>query len=120
MSSEHLPNYLRAHRKWSALSQDEVAFILDCQSSKTVSRYERYDRQPSLETALRFEALFGIGLREVFAGMFEQGEKIVVRNMQLLFEKLRAAPRDPRTARKIRVLGSFLEKKRHVLVGPRR
>ena len=85
-----------------------------------MSRYERYDRQPSLETALRYEALFGVALREVFAGIFEKGEKRVVRNTQLLLERLRLAPSDTHTMRKLQVLGSLLEKKRHVLVGFRR
>ncbi len=39
-------------------------------SGTKVSPYERARRLPSLETALAYEALFGVPARELFAGVF--------------------------------------------------
>ncbi len=83
-----LQNYLRTHRKHTGLSQDEVAFLLGCQSGTKVSRYERFIRQPTLETAFAYEALFGVPARELFAGTFQKVEKKTIRQAQLLTRRL--------------------------------
>ena len=53
--SHKLQNYLRTYRKRSGLSQDEVAFLLGCQTGAKVSRYEPFARKPSLETLFAYE-----------------------------------------------------------------
>jgi len=65
-----LNNYLRTYRKRASLSQDEVAYLLGCRSGAKVSRYERFARQPTLQTALAYEAIFGVPVRELFAGIY--------------------------------------------------
>jgi transcriptional regulator with XRE-family HTH domain len=72
MSSPRLPNYLRAHRKRLALSQDEVAFLLGTQSGAKVCRYERFVREPSLITAFAYEAIFQTPARELFGGLYQK------------------------------------------------
>lgn len=104
MASKKLSNYLRTFRKRSYLSQDEVAFLLGCKNGSKVSRYERFSREPSLETALRYEAIFGIPTRELFAGIFQKIEKEVFKRAQLLAQKIPAANPDAITARKLLAL----------------
>lgn len=77
MTSPLLPNYLRAHRKRLALSQDEMAFLLGMQDGTNVSRNERFARVPSLEAALAYEVIHGKPARELFAGLFENIEQEV-------------------------------------------
>lgn len=72
MASHSLQNYLRMYRKRAGLSQDEVAFLLGVKSGAKVSRYERRRRVPPLETALAYEAIFRIPVRELFLGTYEQ------------------------------------------------
>jgi hypothetical protein len=43
---------------------------------------------PSLETALAYEVIFGVPVRELFAGTFQQIEKKTRRRMHLLANKL--------------------------------
>src|ERR1022692_2737361 len=57
MTSPQLPNHLLSNRKRLALSQGEVAFLLGTESGAQVCRYEQFDRQPSLETALACEVI---------------------------------------------------------------
>ena len=84
MRPRRLPNYLRTHRKHSGLSQDEVAFLLGCGNGAKVSRYEKRHRLPPLETALACEAVFGVPVSELFAGVREDiGKNIEKRRAEL-------------------------------------
>ena len=84
MSSPQLPNYLRANRKRLGLSQDEVAFLLGTQSGAKVCRYERFVREPSLATALAFEAIFKRPASELFGGLYQEIEKQVAERAKAL------------------------------------
>jgi Predicted transcriptional regulators len=101
---QKLQNYLRTYRKRSSLSQDEVAFLLGCQSGTKVSRYERSARKPSLETILAFVVVFGTPGRELFAGVFQKVEKKIFNRTQLLTRKLSRATPTPTATRKLQNL----------------
>ncbi|HZR82585.1 MAG TPA: helix-turn-helix transcriptional regulator [Candidatus Binatia bacterium] len=104
MAQEKLPNYLRAYRKRSGLSQREMAFLLGCRSAAKISRYERYFRRPNLETALTYEIILNTPARELFAGTFEQAEKVARRRAHLLQIRLQRRREDPRLDRKLATL----------------
>jgi transcriptional regulator with XRE-family HTH domain len=72
MASNRLSNYLLSHRKRSALSQGEVAFLLGLQSGARVCHYERFTKEPGLQTALAYEAIYGRPISELFPGLFEK------------------------------------------------
>ena len=105
--SHKLQNYLRTHRKRAGLSQDEVAFLLGCQSGTKVSRHERFGRNPSLETTFAYEVVFGTPARELFAGISQKVQLRTFRRARLLARKLSEAKQDRRTLRKIEILGSI-------------
>ncbi len=102
--SHKLENYLRTYRKQSGLSQDEVAFLLGCQTGTKVSRYERFARKPSLETLFAYEVVFGAPVRELFAGAYQKVEKKILNRAQLLTRKLNRATPTPTAARKLQIL----------------
>ena len=102
--SHKLQNYLRTYRKRSSLSQDEVAFLLGCQTGTKVSRYERSARKPNLETILAYVVVFGTRGRELFAGTFQKVEKRIVNRAQLLTRKLSRATPTAAAARKLQIL----------------
>ena len=102
--SRKLDNYLRTYRKRAGLSQDEVAYLLGCQGGAKVSRYERFARRPTLQTALAYEAIFGVPVRDLFAGIYQKVERPILKRAQLLAEKLKTAKPDRLTARKLQVL----------------
>ena len=105
--SKKLQNYLRTYRKRAGFSQDEVAVLLGCQSGTKISRYERLNRKPSLETAFAYEAVFGAPSRELFAGAFEKVEEKIKRRAQLLSRKL-AEGKDRMTLQKLKTLESII------------
>jgi transcriptional regulator with XRE-family HTH domain len=82
-----LSNYLRTHRKRLALSQEEVAFLLGVNGlnkDEQVNRHENFAREPSLEAALAYEAIYGKPVRELFAGLYEEVEQSVANRARLL------------------------------------
>jgi len=110
MTPQRLDNYLRAHRKQSGLSQDEVAFLLGCESGSLLSRYEKRRRLPSRETALACEAVFGVPVAELFAGVRERALRDVeLRRVELktrLQTKERKRSAAQLKAHKLRWLGA--------------
>src|SRR6266516_4750166 len=87
MTSPQLPNYLRANRKRLALSQHEVAFLLGAQSGAKVCRYERFVREPTLETALAYQAIFKRSVSELFGGLYQKVEGEVTERAKILAER---------------------------------
>ena|ERR1017187_7391441 len=104
MTSHLLPNHLRANRKRVAISQDEVAFLLGNQNGAQVCRYEQFDRVPSLETALAFEAVFKRSVSELFPGLYQKIEQEVSARAKALVEKTGRGKANQRAARKREVL----------------
>jgi len=105
MSSTRLSNYLRSNRKRLALSQDEVAFLLGAKGGTKVCRYERFVRQPTLETALACEAIFQKPVSELFGGLYQRVEEDVTARARQLADKC-----DPRAGRKRHVLTNIANK----------
>lgn len=77
MPPKRFDNYIRMYRKQRGLSQDELAFLLGWKSGSAVSRLEQGRRKPPLEILLAMEAIFGIPIRELFAGRFQKVESAV-------------------------------------------
>jgi len=98
--SSKLQNYVRTHRRRAGLSQEDMALLLGCKSGAKISRYERFARQPSLETVFAYEAIFGVPARELFAGVYEQARAAIQSRARALSENLDGENTDASTARK--------------------
>ena len=88
-----LPNYLQSQRKSLSLSQEEVGFLLGSRGMNNgdkVCRDEHFAREPSLQDALTYEAIYGRPVRELFAGLYQQAERDVKARAKILtFRKVR-------------------------------
>ena len=88
-----LPNYLQTQRKRRSLSQEEVGFLLGLagmNKGNKVCRDENFVREPSLQDALAYEVIYGLPVRELFAGVYQQAEQAVAARAKILnFRKLR-------------------------------
>ena len=102
--SRKLENYLRTYRKRAALSQDEVAFLLGCRNATKVSRYERFDRKPALETALACKAVFRVPVEDLFAGIYQKVERVTSKRARLLARKISRATPENMATRKLEIL----------------
>src|SRR5512134_3334033 len=101
MSVRKLPNYLRMYRKRAGFSQREAAFLLGCQRAAKMSRYERFSRQPNVETALACEIVFGVPVRELLAGTSQKVEETIYQRAQILASQLSAGKPDRVTRQKL-------------------
>lgn len=58
--------YLRALRRRSALSQEDVAFLLGAFTGTRISRHETGACMPPLEVAIAYEVIFGAAIVEIY------------------------------------------------------
>ena len=93
--ARRLPTYLRTYRKRFGLRQDELSYLLGCQSGSSVSEYERSTHQPSLETAVACSAVFGVSVEELFPGIYEKVEKDVIERSRQMSEQLPEGSKSP-------------------------
>lgn len=104
MSSSQLPNYLLAQRKRLALSQAEVAYLLGAESGAKVCRYERFAREPGLQTALAYEVIFQKPVSELFAGLYQTMEQDVAERAKILARRTGNEKTSRQTTRKQTIL----------------
>ena len=93
--------------KRSALSQEEVAYLLGSQSGAKVCRYERFLREPGLQTALAYEAIFDRPVSELFPGLFERTQIEVRARAKKLEQKEFRGNSSRVTARKRQALAAI-------------
>ena len=91
MATQRLQNYLRAYRKKSGLTQQELAFLLGCKSRSRISRYEKRRRLPPLRTAIACEVALGIPVSSLFAGMRDEAERDIRKREKELRSRLQHA-----------------------------
>ena len=104
-------NYLRAHRKRGGLTQDEMAFLLGCESGTKVSRYERLSREPNLYTVFACQAVFGIPAHELFPSIYQKVEDATKHRAHALSKKIDSHNLDAITHRKIETLHAVASQK---------
>jgi transcriptional regulator with XRE-family HTH domain len=85
------PHYLRSERRRLALTQIDVGFLLGIRTRTKVSRYERAENVPSLQTALAYEAIFAKPAAALFAAMFDEIRKQVARRARRRLDTIRSA-----------------------------
>ena len=94
-----LANYLRTHRKRLSFSQEDIAFLVGVNGLEKgikVSRDENNAREPSLQTALAYEAIYGTPVHDLFAGLYEQVERQVAKRAKILRHRKTGKPKPKR------------------------
>lgn len=97
------------HRRRNALTQYEVARLLGCENGSKVSRYERGDRMPMLETMIAYEILFQVPWRDLLAGEYNRVHR-EIRNRALILSREvdERGPWTPALQRKFDFLASII------------
>jgi DNA-binding XRE family transcriptional regulator len=81
-------NYVRTYRQRYALTDGELALLINQRSGSAISHIELGDRVPTLEGALALQIVFGLAPREMFPGFFEAVEDGVMARAKRLYESL--------------------------------
>lgn len=101
-----LPHYLRSERRRSGLTQEDLAAVFDA-NEFTLRRYERSKRLPPLETALAYQAAFGIPVAELFAGTYREIRRRIRRRARRRMEALVSGRSPSHLARRKESLNSI-------------
>ena len=84
-------NYVRTFRLRSALSEEDLAFLLNQKAQSAISQFEAGDRVPGLESTLGLEVLFRQTPRQLFPGYYEWVQEEVMRRACELLDRLGSA-----------------------------
>ena len=93
------------------LSQQEVAFLLGTESGAKVCRYERFVREPGLETALAYEIILRKPIGELFGGLYKKIEHQVITRAKTLARRAARRKANRRNARKQQALNDLANRK---------
>lgn len=102
--SKKVDNYLRLHRRRSAFTQRELAFLLGYRAQSIGSLFERRKRRITLTNAFSYYLIFGVEPKDMFPALFLQAQQDVVVRMQEFHRVLSAKRHCKRTAPKLRLL----------------
>lgn len=86
--SSRVRSYLRTARRSWGLSQQDLALLLGFKSRAHISRLERDERAPSLESLIACLVLFGTSTPELFPGLYSDIEETVLRHAAQLLDTL--------------------------------
>lgn len=103
-------NHLRRHRRRAGLSHGDIAFLLGCRDGSFVSRHEQNRREPSLRTALAYQAIHGLPVSDLFPGIYNPILNAVTKQAASLRCDLARRPADARQRAKLAAL--------RLIVGP--
>lgn len=104
----HTYSHLRPHRKRSAFTQAEIAFLLGHGLSSTVSRYETGTREPDLRSAFAYAIIFDADARELFAKVYQEVVDAVSARAAELAKRTAAGQLDTRAQFKIERLRALM------------
>jgi transcriptional regulator with XRE-family HTH domain len=86
MKDRELENYLRSHRRKSGLSQRQLGQLLGYDNEVQVSRHERFEAVPPLDSALGYHIVFRVPIAVLFPRIYEDvREAVEMRLGQLEF-----------------------------------
>lgn len=97
------------YRRRTALAQHELAVLLGASHGAKVSRYERGERLPTLPTIMAYEVVFRVGLRQLFAGEYQNVHRQVrARARRLARQIARSEHHSAATKRKLDLLSRII------------
>lgn len=88
MRRTRFANFLRSHRKRSGLSQKELARLVGYPDETAVSRHEQLRVTPSLDVALRYQAVFRVEISVLFPAAYGAACEIVEASIEELKDEL--------------------------------
>lgn len=94
-------NRVRKHRKQARLTHDELAFLLGYKDGTSTGKIEKFVHDATLRTALRLQALFGVDVDHIFAGVTLEEELVLPDRITELETQLRGKKQTNETKQKL-------------------
>lgn len=90
MPTQRLVHHLRKFRKGAGLSQRDLARLLGWRGRARVADYEQFISLPSLRTAISYELIFGVPLRDLLPGLYAEVGSRLARHAETLLPRTAA------------------------------
>ncbi len=91
---------LRAARKRTGLTQEDMVYLLGGTTAGMVCRHEKGTRTPTVEMALGYALIHGVEARELFGNLELRIRTRIGEKAATLFSMSHGSPSDPRAARR--------------------
>lgn len=95
MARQLIAPYLRALRRRSAFTQEDIAFLLGAFTGTRVSRHETGACAPPLVIALAYEIIFDVSIGVIYEDDRLRIERVVLKRARTLHESLAHRAKDP-------------------------
>ena len=89
LSMKHyLKNYMRTLRIREGFAQSDIAYLIESESRSQISRYEQWEREPTLSASLMYKIIFGKNDLELYPALVEELEERIRRRAPMRYEEL--------------------------------
>jgi hypothetical protein len=89
---QNFKSYLRPFRRRWGFTQGELAFLLDLNTGKAVSRIEALKQPPTFTAALACAIIFNTAPVKMFPGLLSDAEQSVLARARQLYDELQGRP----------------------------
>ena len=110
MARKIIAPYLKALRRRSAFSQEDVAFLLGAFTGTRVSRHETGVCVPPLEVVLAYEVIFDVAIADIYEDEVLRTMAKVRKRARTLHKSLGHRVNDPLRKEKRAVLARLIER----------
>ena len=103
-------NYLRSHRKKSALTLSDIANLLGMKDKSYISRIENGQRPPTVQIILLYSLLFDAPIDELFLSQMQDVTHAFLAHSAVLLKELQALPETQNSYARASFLQSVITK----------
>lgn len=104
------PNYLKMYRKKSPLTQSDIAFLMELTDYSNISRYEKGQRNASIDFLLMYHLLFNTSIESFYEQQSDQILSKLLNRIDLLIEDIRKEERSRINTFRIEFLESVINR----------
>lgn len=97
-------NYIKAYRRRTNLTQQELAFLLGYADNSHVSRVEQGKQEPSLSDTITCELLFNLAACRLFPDVYTSISNKLLQRLDLLQQHLNGEPSTQTSVEKLAVI----------------
>ena len=104
----HPSNYLRMYRKKSPLTQSDMGFLIGLKEISNISRYEKGQRQPTIEFLLNYHHIFELSIESFYEPQSELIKEHLTERIQMLIIEVKKSNNTLKNTPRIKFLEQII------------
>ena len=101
-------NYLRMYRKKSPLTQSDMGFLVGIKDISNISRYEKGQRQPTIEFLLNYNHIFELSIESFYKPQSELIKGHLTERIQMLIFEIKKSNNTLKNTPRIKFLEQII------------